>query len=103
MGLFLVTFLLGGLLYKKLRLGGNPLTRLAQVAVAAVKKRKMSLPDDSSKLYVNKELDATISVHGRLLHTDQFRCLYKAAVVTRKEEQVQKPNLWRLVTVHVVE
>uniref|UniRef100_A0A7N0TA59 Uncharacterized protein n=1 Tax=Kalanchoe fedtschenkoi TaxID=63787 RepID=A0A7N0TA59_KALFE len=103
MGLSLVIFLLGGPLYKKLRPGGSPLTRLAQVVVAAVKKRKISLPDDSSKLYVNKELDATISVHGRLLHTDQFGWLDKAAVVTREEEQVQKPNLWRLATVHRVE
>ncbi|CAM8881586.1 hypothetical protein QQ045_004041 [Rhodiola kirilowii] len=102
MGLSLVIFLLGGPLYKKLRPGGSPLTRLAQVIVSAARKRKLTVPYDSSKLYVNKELDAAISVQGRLLHSDQFQWLDKAAIVT-SEEEVDQPDLWRLATVHRVE
>jgi len=46
---------------------------LAQVVVAAAKKRKEVMPLDPGMLYQNKELDAAISVNGRLLHSDQFK------------------------------
>ncbi|XP_037491682.1 protein NRT1/ PTR FAMILY 3.1-like [Jatropha curcas] len=85
--------------------GGSPLIRLAQVIVAAVKKRKIALPDDPTLLYQNRELDASISVNGRLLHTNQFKWLDKAAIVTKDDEQTDSKtlNLWRLATVHRVE
>jgi len=69
----IVAFVIGYPLYIKLRPGGTPLTRLAQVVVAAFRKRKVAEPTDSSLLFVDKELDADISTAGRLLHTDQLR------------------------------
>ncbi|KAI6696952.1 hypothetical protein NL676_017071 [Syzygium grande] len=104
MAISVVAFVLGSRLYVKLKPGGSPLTRLAQVIVAAVKKRNVPVPEDPGLLYENKELDAVISVHGRLLHSEQFKWLDKAATMTEEEARSSgPPNLWRLVTVHRVE
>ncbi|KAJ6700181.1 NITRATE TRANSPORTER 1 [Salix purpurea] len=73
MALSIIAFIFGSSLYNKLKPEGSPLVRLAQVVVAAAKKRKEVLPLDPGMLYQNKELDAAISVNGRLLHSDQFR------------------------------
>lgn len=73
MALSIIAFVIGASLYKKLKPGGSPLVRLAQVVVATVKKRKAVAPTDAGLLYQNKNLDAAISVHGRLVHTDQFK------------------------------
>lgn len=73
MALSIIAFLVGSPLYKKLKPGGSPLVRLAQVIVAATKKRKAVAPADPGLLYENRELDATISVNGRLIHTNQFK------------------------------
>lgn len=69
----LVAFVLGSPLYRMVKPGGSPMLRLAQVAVAAVKKRKLPLPRDPKLLYHNKELDADICLQGRLLHSCQFK------------------------------
>lgn len=73
MALSVVAFVIGSPLYKKLKPGGSPLVRLTQVIVAAFNKRKAQLPHDPKLLYANAQLDAAISVHGKLLHTNQFR------------------------------
>lgn len=69
----IITFVLGSPLYKHVKPEGSPLVRLAQVIVAAVKKRKEALPNNSELLYQNWELDVAISSEGRLLHTNQYR------------------------------
>ncbi|XP_061369922.1 protein NRT1/ PTR FAMILY 3.1-like [Gastrolobium bilobum] len=101
----IIAFVMGSPLYKKAKPQGSPLVRLVQVIVAAMKKRKEALPDDPKLLYQNIELDAAISLQGRLLHSDQFKWLDKAAIVTNEEASDSKlsPNLWRLATVHRVE
>lgn len=68
-----LAFVFGSPLYVKLKPGGSPLTRLTQVIVAAFKKRKAIVPEDPRLLYRNKELDSVISVHGTLVHTNQFK------------------------------
>jgi dipeptide/tripeptide permease len=72
MFLSIVVFMLGYPLYIRLKPGGSPFTRLAQVVAAAFKKRNTELPDDPRLLYQDKELDALISTNGRLLHTNQL-------------------------------
>ncbi|KAJ4828272.1 hypothetical protein Tsubulata_028280 [Turnera subulata] len=101
MFLSILAFVFGSSLYNKVKPGGSPLVRLAQVVVAAFKKRKAVVPQDTSLLYQNKELDKEISLDGRLLHTDQYKWLDKAAIVTESDKQ--PPNLWRIATVHRVE
>ncbi|KAH9675232.1 protein NRT1/ PTR FAMILY 3.1 [Citrus sinensis] len=99
-----LAFVFGSPLYVKLKPGGSPLTRLTQVIVAAFKKRKAIVPEDPRLLYRNGELDSVISVHGTLVHTNQFKWLDKAATVTEGETtNSSPPNLWRLATVHRVE
>lgn len=73
MALSLVAFLVGSPLYNRVKPGGSPLLRLAQVIVAAAKKRKETVPAEAALLYENRELDAAISLHGRLLHSNQFK------------------------------
>jgi hypothetical protein len=73
MALSILAFLVGSPLYNRVKPGGSPFIRLAQVIVAAVKKRKEVVPADPAPLYENKELDAAISLNGRLLHTNQFK------------------------------
>ncbi|XP_057437890.1 protein NRT1/ PTR FAMILY 3.1-like [Lotus japonicus] len=101
----IIAFVLGAPLYKSVKPEGSPLVRLAQVIVAAVKKRNEALPNDCKLLYQNRELDAPIALEGRLLHSDQYKWLDKAAIVTEEEAKDSKapPNLWKLTTVHRVE
>ncbi|KAL8489240.1 hypothetical protein ACS0TY_025227 [Phlomoides rotata] len=73
MGMSLVAFILGSRMYKKHMPAGSPYVRVAQVIVAAVKKRRALAPTDSHALYQNTQLDAPISTNGSLLHTHQFR------------------------------
>ncbi|KAJ4706716.1 protein NRT1/ PTR FAMILY 3.1-like [Melia azedarach] len=104
MVLSILAFVFGSSLYVKLKPGGSPLTRLAQVIAAAVKKRKSVAPEDPKLLYRNRELDAAITGHGTLVHTDQFKWFDKAAIVTEGEAtNLNPPSLWKLSTVHRVE
>ncbi|KAK4263784.1 hypothetical protein QN277_029156 [Acacia crassicarpa] len=97
----IITFMAGYPLYRHLDPSGSPFTRLVQVGVAAFRKRKMNVAD-SKLLYQNDELDAPISLGGKLIHTEQMKFLDKAAIVT-EEDNVKSPDPWRLNTVHRVE
>ncbi|KAL2534935.1 Protein NRT1/PTR FAMILY 3.1 [Abeliophyllum distichum] len=104
MALSIVAFVLGSRLYRKIKPGGSPFVRLTQVIVAAVKKKNAVTPKDPRLLYENRELDAAISSNGRLLHSNQFKWLDHAAIVTDSDiKESNQPNLWRLATVHRIE
>ncbi|XP_062159957.1 protein NRT1/ PTR FAMILY 3.1-like [Alnus glutinosa] len=99
-------FVLGYPLYRFLDPAGSPFTRFLQVIVAAFRKRKVPMVSDPKMLYQNQEIDAPFSADGMLHHTKQFEFLDKAAIVTVKDVDLkssQKPNFWRLNTVHRVE
>ncbi|XP_004238938.1 protein NRT1/ PTR FAMILY 3.1 [Solanum lycopersicum] len=98
----IVVFIFGYPLYRNLDPAGSPFTRLVQVCVAAYKKRKLDMVNDTNLLYQNQELDADISTAGKLVHTKQMKLLDRAAIVT-EEDNPKSPNLWRLNTVHRVE
>ncbi|XP_048427824.1 protein NRT1/ PTR FAMILY 3.1-like [Pyrus x bretschneideri] len=102
MFLSVIAFLIGYPLYRHLDPAGSPFTRLIQVAVAAYKKRKLSMVSDPRMLYQNDELDGPISLGGKLLHTKHMKFLDKAAIVT-EQDNLKAPNLWRINTVHRVE
>ncbi|XP_073153560.1 protein NRT1/ PTR FAMILY 3.1-like [Henckelia pumila] len=104
MALSIVAFILGSPLYRKIKPPGSPFVRLAQVVVAAAMKREAIAPDSPNALYENKDLDADISTTGRLLYSNQFKWLDRAAVVSESDMSGRnQPNLWRLATVHRVE
>ncbi|XP_038706040.1 protein NRT1/ PTR FAMILY 3.1-like [Tripterygium wilfordii] len=96
-----VPFILGYRLYRNLDPAGSPFTRLVQVSVSAFKKRNLSI-SDPKVLYQNDELDASICIDGKLIHSEEMTFLDKAAIVT-EEDNVKSPNLWRLNTIHRVE
>ncbi|KAF8765635.1 hypothetical protein HU200_008126 [Digitaria exilis] len=97
-------FVSGYPLYVKMAPGGSPFTRLAQVAVAAFRKRNVAVPSDPRHLYQDKKLDAAISTAGRLLHTNQLSFFDRAAIVTHGDfTSSGVPRPWRLSTVHRVE
>ncbi|KAF7145774.1 hypothetical protein RHSIM_Rhsim04G0115900 [Rhododendron simsii] len=104
MTISVIAFVAGSPLYRKVKPKGSPFVRLAQVVVAAVKKRNEVAPKDAAMLYENRELDADISNNGRLLHSDQYKWFDQAAIVTEDDDKdLNSPNLWRLATVHRVE
>lgn len=68
----ITTFVIGYPLYRNMVPSGSPFTRLIQVCVAACRKRNLDMVSDDL-LYENEELDASISVSGKLLHTKQMK------------------------------
>ncbi|KAF7808896.1 protein NRT1/ PTR FAMILY 3.1 [Senna tora] len=99
----IIVFVVGYPMYRNLDPNGSPFTRLLQVGVAAFRKRKLRSVVDGDVLYQNDELDASISLGGKLLHTKQMKFLDKAAIVTEEDDDLKAPNLWRLNTVHRIE
>ncbi|KAJ6713657.1 PROTEIN NRT1/ PTR FAMILY 6.1 [Salix viminalis] len=102
MGMSNMLFFVGTPLYRHRLPGGSPLTRVAQVLVAAFHKRKA--PFSSSELIGLYEVPgkrSAIKGSGKIEHTDDFRCLDKAALQL-KEDGVD-PSPWRLCTVTQVE
>jgi peptide/histidine transporter 3/4 len=73
MFLSIIAFVLGSPFYNTEKPKGSPMVRLAQVIVAAVRKRKEVLPNDPKYLYQNREVDVGISLEGMLLHTNDYK------------------------------
>ncbi|KAL6969186.1 hypothetical protein U1Q18_028909 [Sarracenia purpurea var. burkii] len=102
MGISNMIFFLGTPLYRHRLPGGSPLTRVAQVLVAAFLKRHASF--DSSNLVGLYELPgkkSAIKGSSKIAHTDDFRCLDMAALELK--EDGSDPDPWRLCTVTQVE
>ncbi|OMO87742.1 Proton-dependent oligopeptide transporter family [Corchorus capsularis] len=102
MGLSNMLFFAGTPLYRHRLPGGSPLTRVAQVLVAAFKKR--TVPFTRSELVGLYELPgrhSAIKGSGKIPHSEDFRCLDKAAL--QLKEDGSNPNPWRLCTVTQVE
>ncbi|KAK9757713.1 hypothetical protein RND81_01G181600 [Saponaria officinalis] len=100
----LILFLSGTPYYRHFKPRGNPLSRFCKVFVAALKKWKAHVPttDEGSGLY---ELDPkAYSKTGsqRISHTDGFRFLDKAAVITLSDKKNSYDG-WHLCTVTQIE
>ncbi|GLJ31754.1 hypothetical protein SUGI_0638720 [Cryptomeria japonica] len=84
---------------------GGPLIRILQVFVAAFRNRKLSTPENPCDLYEIHDKAVNINTE-KLLHTNQFRILDKAAISTEGSFQLEnnmEPNGWRLCSVTQVE
>ncbi|GLJ31708.1 hypothetical protein SUGI_0637410 [Cryptomeria japonica] len=95
----MVCILLGCTTYRIRIPQSSPLTRILQVFIVAFKNQKLETPENPKDLY--ELYDEEAYMHSeRLLHTNQFKFLDKAAVVTdnRKGE-----NSWGLCSVTQVE
>ncbi|KAJ7296295.1 hypothetical protein O6H91_Y132300 [Diphasiastrum complanatum] len=103
-----ITFFAGTPLYRHKLPSGSPLTRLAQVIVASVRKRKVKVPDDSSLLYEVYDKKSAIIGSRKLPHTRTLRFFDKAAVKTSSDIDESKPSPtdlspWKLCTTTQVE
>ncbi|KZV51071.1 nitrate transporter [Dorcoceras hygrometricum] len=83
--------------------GSSALSEIVQVYVAAIRNRKLKLPDDFNDLYeINNDREA--ANHSELLpHTHAFRFLDKAAILTPSTENTERPDPWKLCRVTQVE
>ncbi|XP_061994917.1 protein NRT1/ PTR FAMILY 8.3-like isoform X1 [Rosa rugosa] len=104
MAVAIVSFFSGTPLYRFQRPGGSPLTRMCQVLVASFRKRSVNVPEDSSLLYETQDKISAIEGSRKLEHSDELKCLDKAAVISEAEVKTGEfSNPWRLCTVTQVE
>ncbi|CAN0889855.1 Protein NRT1/ PTR FAMILY 7.3 [Linum grandiflorum] len=88
---------------------GNPASRFSQVIVASVRKKIMSneVPVDDQELYHQPLHERGDASNRRILRTNDFRFLDRAAMVSLEDldrrSQGVPPNPWRLCTVTQVE
>ncbi|CAM8912168.1 hypothetical protein QQ045_027904 [Rhodiola kirilowii] len=102
MGISNVLFFVGTPMYRHRLPGGSPITRVCQVLVAAYKKRKASFSSSEYVgLYEIPGKRSAIKGSGKIHHTDDLRCLDKAAL--QLKEDGPSPCPWRLCTVTQVE
>ncbi|KAH7546405.1 protein NRT1/ PTR FAMILY 6.2 [Ziziphus jujuba] len=98
----ILAFLAGTKKYRYKKSLGSPIVHIFQVLVAATKKKNMAIPYNLSLLYENSPEGS------RIEHTDQFRCLDKAAIVAEGDFEGNNngscaPNPWKLSSVTRVE
>ncbi|KAJ8760584.1 hypothetical protein K2173_015251 [Erythroxylum novogranatense] len=104
MGLAIMSFFSGTPLYRFQRPGGSPVTRMCQVLVASFHKRNLEVPQDCSLLYETQDKNSAIEGSRKLEHSDELKCLDKAAVLSDSEiKNGDLSNSWRLCTVTQVE
>ncbi|KAJ4833817.1 hypothetical protein Tsubulata_043966, partial [Turnera subulata] len=99
-----ITFFVGTYIYVIVKPEGSPLTSVAQVIVAAIKKRGLKQPDNPAFSLFNYVPPKTINT--RLSLTGQFRCLDKAAIITPEDKinfDGSPANPWRLCSIQQVE
>ncbi|KAJ3693683.1 hypothetical protein LUZ60_009163 [Juncus effusus] len=103
MAIAVVSFFLGTPIYRNQKPGGSPITRIAQVLVAGVRKWKVKV--DEERLFEVEDGEAGSVIEGsrKLEHTDKFRFLDKACVETQEDKTAGPANPWRLCTVTQVE
>ncbi|GFP93972.1 protein nrt1/ ptr family 8.3, partial [Phtheirospermum japonicum] len=104
MAVAILSFFSGTPLYRFQKPGGSPVTRMCQVLVASCRKWNLNFPSDSSLLYEMPDKSSAIEGSRKLLHTDELKCLDKAAIISDAEHKSgDYTNPWTLCTVTQVE
>ncbi|KAL3839429.1 hypothetical protein ACJIZ3_024020 [Penstemon smallii] len=104
MAIAIVFFFIGSRIYRLQKPGGSPLTRIAQVLVASIRKFSVKVPADKSLLYgTSDEMESNIQGSRKLEHTEKLRFLDKAAVETEADNVKETVKPWRLCSVTQVE
>ncbi|KAH0645905.1 hypothetical protein KY284_033789 [Solanum tuberosum] len=103
----LVIFLSGTRKYRFKKLVGSPLTQIASVFVAALRKKHLELPSDPSLLFNIDDIpgDGNKKAKQRLPHSKEYRFLDKAAIKVNDLESAgfTAVNKWNLSTLTDVE
>ncbi|PKA52006.1 Peptide transporter PTR1 [Apostasia shenzhenica] len=103
MAIAVASFVIGTPLYRHQKPGGSPLTRIAQVLVASIRKSGVKVPADKSLLYEVSDKESAIEGSRKLEHTELLKFFDKAAVETQEEKANTDPDPWRLCSVTQVE
>ncbi|KAJ3674091.1 hypothetical protein LUZ60_006083 [Juncus effusus] len=106
MGLAIGSFFGGMRVYRFRKPGGSPIVRVFQVMMSAMRKWRVNLGDDDCDdlvLYEVMGKDSEIEGSRKLDHTNQFRFLDKAAIITYDMKSNDLSNRWRICTVTQVE
>lgn len=98
----LLTFLSGSPKYRYLKPSGNPVVRVAQVFTAAARKWDVA-PAKADKLFEVLGSRSAIKGCRKILHSDDFRLMDKAATITKNDDEQIGNNPWKLCTVTQVE
>ncbi|KAJ7950685.1 Protein NRT1/ PTR FAMILY 7.3 like [Quillaja saponaria] len=104
--LALLLFLCGTPSYRHFKPGGNPLSRFCQVLVAAIRNWKIKMTPGEEDLFEVKEKECSKNGGRKILHTEGFKFLDKAAIIISKEvNQMGEDtyNPWKICTVTQVE
>ncbi|XP_057807555.1 protein NRT1/ PTR FAMILY 7.3-like [Salvia miltiorrhiza] len=106
--LALILFLLGTPIYRHFTPKGNPFSRFCQVLIAAARKWTVAVPFNDDELYEVRGSDLADNGARKILHTDGFKFLDRAAVVSERDEAKEAKsksgrNPWRLCSVTQVE
>ncbi|KAL2492775.1 Protein NRT1/PTR FAMILY 2.11 [Abeliophyllum distichum] len=99
-----ILFFMGTKIYVKVKPEGSPFTSILQVLVVAFKKRKLKLPQQPWLSFFNHTPKK--SINSKLHHTEQFRFLDKAAILTEDDEinpDGSAANPWMLCSMQQVE
>ncbi|KAI5683634.1 hypothetical protein M9H77_04862 [Catharanthus roseus] len=99
-----VMFFAGTKIYVKVLPKGSPLTSIAQVIVAAIRKRDLELPEQPWVFLFDHVPNN--SINTRIAYTDQFRFLSKAGMITPEDEinsDGSATNPWRLCSIQQIE
>ncbi|KAE9597398.1 hypothetical protein Lal_00029943 [Lupinus albus] len=102
----LVLFLVGTPRYRHFKPRGNPLSRFCQVFVAASRKLKVQVTSNEEDLYVMSEKESSNNGSRKILHTNGFKFLDRAAFISSRDIEDQNEgvyNLWRLCPITQVE
>ncbi|KAL8119407.1 protein NRT1/ PTR FAMILY 7.3-like [Apium graveolens] len=105
----LALFLVGTPKYRHFAPQGNPISRFSQVLVAATRNWTVKTPPNGEELYEVNGKESSTNGERKILHTNGFKFLDKAAVITSNEESLENVNdvqdidPWRLCTVTQVE
>ncbi|KAL4351170.1 hypothetical protein GQ457_06G005310 [Hibiscus cannabinus] len=100
----IVLFLVGTRIYVRAKPQGSVFSSIAQVFVAAYKKRHLNLPAEGQECGVYYDPPSKENVVSKLPLTDQFRFLNKAAIMTENDIELNGSfNRWRLSSVQDVE
>ncbi|XP_049931926.1 protein NRT1/ PTR FAMILY 4.3-like isoform X1 [Nymphaea colorata] len=105
MAMALVSLICGTTFYRNKPPQGSIFTPIAQVFVAAITKRKQVCPSKPELLHGNKSDVLNLNsctVAGHLMHTEKFRFLDKACIMT-EDGITRKQSPWKLCTVAQVE
>ncbi|XP_038974275.1 protein NRT1/ PTR FAMILY 8.3-like isoform X2 [Phoenix dactylifera] len=97
-------YLLGTPIYRLRMPSGSPLKSVFQVLVASCRKMSLEVPTDCTLLHEVNDKNSDNLGQERLMHTEEFRFLDKAAIILYSDLKDNDPqSSWKLCTITQVE